>query len=167
MNLWGYRFFQNPNQKLQRFLPYLLINFQSRNLCNFWLGFWKKWWSHKFILKLIDLYMQLQHSKVSSLMLILGSVSLISNASKNLWFSKLRLQSGDILSEVAIVFLVYKPLRLNFTHWHRMDTIYFRKYIGKKWKFITRLWPHCVRFLVLCCSAIKSMVTWDSSVGGQ
>ena len=42
MNIWGHRFFQNPNQKLQRFLPYPLVNFQGRNLCNFWLGFWKK-----------------------------------------------------------------------------------------------------------------------------
>ena len=34
----------------------LLINFQGRNLCDFWLGFWKKWWPHKFILNLTDLY---------------------------------------------------------------------------------------------------------------
>ena len=25
-----------------RFLPYPLIDFQGRNLCNFWLGFWEK-----------------------------------------------------------------------------------------------------------------------------
>ena len=52
MNLWGHRFFQNPNQKLQRFLPYLLINFECKYLCNFWLGYWKNQWSHKFILNL-------------------------------------------------------------------------------------------------------------------
>ena len=49
-------FFQNPNKKLQRFLPYHQINFQNRNLCIFWLGFWKKWWPHKVILNLTDLY---------------------------------------------------------------------------------------------------------------
>ena len=52
MNFWGHRFFQNPNQKLQRFLPYLLINFECKYLCNFWLGHWKNQWSHKFILNL-------------------------------------------------------------------------------------------------------------------
>ena len=46
MNLWSHRFSQNPNQKLQRFLAYLLINFQGRNLCNFWLGFWKTSYIH-------------------------------------------------------------------------------------------------------------------------
>ena len=56
MNLWSHHFFQNPNQKLQRFLLSLLINFQGRNLCNFWLGFWKKRWPHKFILNSTDLY---------------------------------------------------------------------------------------------------------------
>ena len=56
MNLWGHRFFQNANQNLQRFLPYPLINFQGRNLCNFWLEFWEKQWPHKFILNLFDLY---------------------------------------------------------------------------------------------------------------
>ena len=30
---------KSPNQKLQRFLPYPLINFQGRNLCNFWMAF--------------------------------------------------------------------------------------------------------------------------------
>ena len=54
LNLWGHCFFQNPNQKLQRFLPYPVINFQGRNLCNLWLGFRKKWWPHKFILNLTD-----------------------------------------------------------------------------------------------------------------
>ena len=33
INLWGHCFSQNPNQTLQRFLPYLLINFHSRNIC--------------------------------------------------------------------------------------------------------------------------------------
>ena len=28
----------------------------GRNLCNFWCGFWEKWWPHKFILNLTDLY---------------------------------------------------------------------------------------------------------------
>ena len=56
MNLWGHRFSQNTNQKLQRFLPYPLINSQGRNLCNFWLIFWEKRWPHKFILNLTDLY---------------------------------------------------------------------------------------------------------------
>ena len=39
MNLWGHRFSQNANQKLPGFLPYPLINFQGRNLGNFWLAF--------------------------------------------------------------------------------------------------------------------------------
>ena len=67
MNLWGHRFSQNPNQKLQRVLPYPLINFQGRSLYNFWLGFWKKRWPHKFILNLTDLYLEwysLKSSKV-------------------------------------------------------------------------------------------------------
>jgi hypothetical protein len=38
----GHRFSQNANQKLPRFLPYPLINFQGRNLGNFWLVFWEK-----------------------------------------------------------------------------------------------------------------------------
>ena len=54
MNLWGHHFFQNANQKLQRFLPYPLITFQGRNLCNFWLASWKKQWPHEFILNLTD-----------------------------------------------------------------------------------------------------------------
>ena len=49
MKLWGHRFSQNSNQKLQRFLPYPRINLQGRNLCNFWLGFWEKRWPHKII----------------------------------------------------------------------------------------------------------------------
>ena len=56
MNLWGHRFSQNTNQKLTIFLPYPLINFQGRNLGNFWLAFWGKRWPNKFILNLIDLY---------------------------------------------------------------------------------------------------------------
>ena len=56
MNWWGHRLSKNPNQKLQRFLPYPLINFQGRNLCNFWLGFWEKWWPHKLIQNWSDLY---------------------------------------------------------------------------------------------------------------
>ena len=56
MNLWGHRFSQNANQKLPRFLPYPLINFQGKNLGNFWLAFWEKRWPHKFILNLTDLY---------------------------------------------------------------------------------------------------------------
>ena len=47
MNLWGHRFSQNPNQKLQRFLPYPLINFQGR--------FRDKRWPHKIILNSTDL----------------------------------------------------------------------------------------------------------------
>ena len=39
------------------FCPNPIINFQGRNLCNFWLGFWEKRWPHKFILNLTDLYM--------------------------------------------------------------------------------------------------------------
>ena len=39
MNWWGHRFFQNTNLKLQRFLPYPLINFQGRHFCYFWLRF--------------------------------------------------------------------------------------------------------------------------------
>ena len=38
----GLSFSQNPNQKLQRFLPYPLINFQGKNPGNFWLAFWEK-----------------------------------------------------------------------------------------------------------------------------
>ena len=56
MILWGHRFSQNANQKLQRFLSYPLINFQNRNLCHFWLAFWEKRWPLKFILNLTDLY---------------------------------------------------------------------------------------------------------------
>ena len=44
-----------PTKKLTRFLPYPLINFQGRNLGNFWLAFWEKRWPHKFILNLTDL----------------------------------------------------------------------------------------------------------------
>ena len=33
------------------------VNFQGRNFCNFWLGFWEKRWPHKFILNLTDLYL--------------------------------------------------------------------------------------------------------------
>ena len=56
MNLWGHRFSQNANQKSIRFLPYPLINFQGRNLRNFWLAFWEKQqWPNKFILNLTDL----------------------------------------------------------------------------------------------------------------
>ena len=39
-----------------------LINFQGRNLCDFWLEFWKKRWPHKFILNLTDLYSPLAHT---------------------------------------------------------------------------------------------------------
>ena len=49
-------FLSNANQKLQRFLPYPLVNFQGRNLCNFRLAFWKKRWPHEFILNLTELY---------------------------------------------------------------------------------------------------------------
>ena len=42
MNLWGHRFSQNANQKLQEFLLCPLINFQGRNPCNFWLAFLEK-----------------------------------------------------------------------------------------------------------------------------
>ena len=52
---WIYEVIVSPNQKLQRFLPYPLINYQGRNLCNFWLAFWEKQWTHKFILNLTDL----------------------------------------------------------------------------------------------------------------
>ena len=56
MNLWGHRFFQNPNQKLQRFLPWKFIRRYGKNLCNFWLGFLGKRWPCIFILNLTDLY---------------------------------------------------------------------------------------------------------------
>ena len=56
MNLWGHCFSKNANQKLPRCLPYPLINFQGRNLGNFWLAFSEKQWPHKFILNLTDLY---------------------------------------------------------------------------------------------------------------
>ena len=52
MNLWAHSFSQNANQKFEGFL----INFQGRNPSNFWLAFWEKWWPHKFILNLTDLY---------------------------------------------------------------------------------------------------------------
>ena len=55
MNLWGHLSPKFPTQNY-RFLPYPLINFQGRNLCNFWLEFWEKRWPHEFILNLIDLY---------------------------------------------------------------------------------------------------------------
>ena len=48
-------FSQNPNQNLPRFLPYALIDFQGRNLGNFWMAFWEKRWPHEFILNLSDL----------------------------------------------------------------------------------------------------------------
>ena len=35
MNLWGHRFFQNPNQKLQRFLPWKFIKGQLISKCLF------------------------------------------------------------------------------------------------------------------------------------
>ena len=37
-------------------MPHPRIKFQGRNLGNFWLAFWAKWWPHKFILNLTDLY---------------------------------------------------------------------------------------------------------------
>ena len=84
MHLWGNHFYQNANQKLQGFLPYqtnkdcstlfgdLLVSlgsffwlqplfvWQGRNPCNFWFTFWEKWWPHKFILNLTDLYFVLK-----------------------------------------------------------------------------------------------------------
>ena len=36
MNLWGHRFSQNASQKFEGFLPYPLINFQSRNCFHSW-----------------------------------------------------------------------------------------------------------------------------------
>ena len=62
MNLWGHYFSQNANQKFEGFLPYPLINFQGRNLGNFWLAFWEKRWPHKFILNLTDLYWYSLHN---------------------------------------------------------------------------------------------------------
>ena len=52
MNLWGHCFSQIANQEVPRFLPYPLINFQGRNLCNFCLGFGEKRGPHKFFLNL-------------------------------------------------------------------------------------------------------------------
>ena len=53
-NLWGHRFSQNPNQKLQRFCPGSLLEGRAE-ISVFWLGFWEKRWPHKFILNLPDL----------------------------------------------------------------------------------------------------------------
>ena len=44
-----------PTKKLPRFLPYALINFQGKNLGNFWLAFWEKRRPHKCILNLTGL----------------------------------------------------------------------------------------------------------------
>ena len=45
---WIYEVIVSPKipTKNYRSLPYLLINFLGRNLCNFWLGFWEKRWTH-------------------------------------------------------------------------------------------------------------------------
>ena len=58
---FGFRFYEVigsskiPTKNYRDFRPTFLINFQGRNLCNFWLGFWKKRCPHKLILKLTDI----------------------------------------------------------------------------------------------------------------
>ena len=75
-----------PTKSYQDFCPkYPLINFQGRSLGNFWLAFWEKWWPHKFILNLTDLYIVIW---ISFYTYSSGTVKVGSRAANNLLVSR-------------------------------------------------------------------------------
>ena len=68
MNWWNHSFSQNKYEKLSEFLPCVVRAEILTIFCSY--VFWEKWWLHKFILKITDLY--LLQTFVTSTYIIFG-----------------------------------------------------------------------------------------------
>ena len=68
MNWWNHSFSQNKYEKLSGFLPCVVRAEILTIFCSY--VFWEKWWLHKFILKITDLY--LLQTFVTSTYIIFG-----------------------------------------------------------------------------------------------